>query len=221
MDNQWDMHISVMLLFDLLELTSRLDIKGEVMKELERQRQSLNQFSGSSQIDSEQLSIVLEQQKEFIARLHEQKGQITRHINNSEFLNNVRQRCASSGSAGSYDLPVYHHWLNRSLEECRTDVQNWMQPFDIVLNAIDLALKTIRQSTGFEPLQATDGFYQVALNSLRTPQLIRVRTAGDIFPEISGGKRHTTIRFFGYISVNDRTAQAPGSVSFQLALCTI
>jgi len=221
MDSEWDMHASVMLIFDLIELTSRLDIKGEVMKELERQRQSLSQFSGSSQIDSAQLSIVLKQQQEFVARLHEQKGQITRHINNSEFLNNVRQRCASSGSASSYDLPVYYHWLNRSLDECRTDIQNWIRPFEVVLGAIELALGTIRQSTGFETVSAAGGFYQVALSSQRAPHLIRVRTAGDIFPEISGGKRHMTIRFFEYISVNHRTIQAPGDVPFQLALCTL
>lgn len=219
--SEWDMHTSIMLLLDLYDLTKRLDLKSEVMKELERQRTLLNQFAGSNQIDKEQLNLVSNQQHEFIVNLHEQKGQITQHINNNEFLNSVRQRCAGSGSACSYDLPVYYHWLNRSHGECRADIQDWMQPFDVVLRAIDLTLETVRQSAGFEFVSASDGFYQDALSTVRPPQLIRVRTQGNVFPEITGGKHHVTIRFFEYTSVNDRTTQALGDVSFQLAICAI
>lgn len=168
-----------------------------------------------------QLNIVSNQQQEFIVKLHEQKGQITQHISNNEFLNNVRQRCAASGSACSYDLPVYYHWLNRSHSDCHADIQDWMQPFDTVLRAIDLTLETIRQSAGFESVSAPRGFYQDALGTVRPPQLIRVRTQGNVFPDITGGKHHLTIRFFEYASVNDRTAQAPGDISFQLAICAI
>lgn len=220
--SEWDIHTSVLLLLDLYEITSRVDLKSEVMKELERQSQSLSQFLGSSQIDSQQLSVILSKQRDLIARLHEQQGQITQHIKSSEFLNSVRQRCTASGSACSYDLPVYYHWLNRSRSECKAAIMAWLQPFDAALQAINLALETIRESTGFKVAVATEGFFQQALgNSTRPPQLIRVRTGGNIFPEISGSKHLMTVRFFEYVSVNDRTVQATDDVSFQFSLCTI
>lgn len=218
-DSRWDTHTTVMLLIDLYELTSRLDLKSEVMKELERQSQSLSQFLGSSQIDVQQLTEVLDKQRDLIARLHAQKGQITQHIKVNEFLNSVRQRCSASNSACSYDLPVYYHWLNKPRSECRAAIAQWIQPFDATLQAINLALDTIRQSTGFEKAVAAEGFFQRTLgNNTRVPQLIRIRSEGNVFPEISGSKHLMTVRFYEYTSVNDRTNQAVGDVSFKLRL---
>ena len=219
--NEWDIHTAVLLLLDLYEITSRVDLKSEVMKELERQSQSLSQFSGSSDIDSGQLAEVLNQQREFIAALHEQKGQITQHIKNNEFLNNVRQRCAASGSACSYDLPIYYHWLNHSPADCGHTIREWLAPFRPALQAIELVLSTIRQSNCFETQLAAEGFFQQTLSSMRVPQLIRVGTESNIFPEISGSKHRMSVRFFRYSSANDDASQITSDVSFQLALCTI
>ncbi|MEM7209278.1 MAG: cell division protein ZapD [Pseudomonadota bacterium] len=217
----WNSHVAVLLILDMYELTSRIDLKSEVMKELERQAQVLQQFAGSNQIDSNQLSDILEKQRAYIQQLHEQQGQLTQHIKTSEFLNNVRQRCAASGSACSYDLPIYHHWLNQSHQAIQNDIQQWMQPFETTLNAIDLILCTIRESTGFESLTAEDGFFQQALSSVRAPQLIRVKTTDNTYPEISGSKHRMSIRFFEFASVDARPSQSTGRVNFEMALCTI
>ena len=219
--SEWDVHAAVLLLLDLYEITARLDLKSEVMKELERQSQSLGQFSGSSEIDNTQLNEVLNKQREFVEALHEQKGQITQHIKNNEFLNNVRQRCAASGSACSHDLPVYYYWLNLPPDQCNATINDWLKPYEPALLAIDLVLDTIRQSTGFETKNTSDGFYQQALSSMRAPQLIRARTEERIFPEISGSKHRMSIRFFRYVSVNHDSSQVTDDVTFELALCTI
>ena len=100
---------------------------------------------------------------------------------------------------------------------CRTG----SQPFDTTLQAVNLVLETIRQSTCFEEAVATKGFFQRTLRGMRSLQLIRVRTEGDIFPEISGGKHLMTVRFLQYISVNDRAVQTSDDITFQFSLCTI
>ena len=220
-DSEWDTHAAVLLVLDLYDLTSRLDLKSEVMKELERQSNSLAQFSGSSEIDNSQLSGVLNEQRGFISQLHEQKGQITQHIKNSEFLNNVRQRCAASGTACSYDLPVYHHWLSQSHATRQLALREWLAPFQTTLSAINLILDTIRLSNAFESTVAHEGFFQQSLNSMRPPQLIRVKVSGNHFPEISGSKHRMSVRFLQYLSMEEKTPQSTGDVRFDLALCTI
>ena len=220
-DSEWDIHAAVMLVLDLYDMTCRLDLKSEIMKELDRQNQSLNQFSGSSQIDSQQLATITQQQRDFIEQLHAQKGPITQHIQNNEFLNNIRQRCAASATACSYDLPVYYHWLKQPKEQCLATIDEWIRPYKTPLLAIDQVLDTIRQSTHFEETVARDGFFQQPLTGVRTPQLVRVRVNTDLFPEISGSKHRMSVRFFHYISTDERTPQTTDDVSFQLALCSI
>ena len=220
-DCAWDIHTAVLLLIDLHDIADRTDLKVEAMKELERQSQSLSQFSGSCAIDDHCLNEMLERQRACITQLHEHNGQMAQTVKRSAFLNNVRQRCAVSGSPCSSDLPVYYHWLNASIDQCKTKLQEWMKPYRVALKAIDLALSTIRNSTYFEALEASDGFYPLTLNPKRLVQLIRVKTPGNIFPQISGNKYLVSLQFFRYTSTSQESLQAIENIKFELAVCTI
>ncbi len=219
----WDIHASVSVLLDVYDLTVRSDLKSEVMKELDRQRNALQHFAGATDIDAGQLQQLLERQAELISLLHEHKGQISQHIKSNEFLNAVRQRAAVSGIACTHDLPLYHHWLDRPAAECKQTIEGWLSPYQPLRAAINLSLEAIRESVKFRELTAERGFFQESMAGSRPLQLVRVQVPRepDLYPEISAGKHRITIRFICHRSANEKPYQALEDTPFEIAYCAI
>ncbi len=221
--SRWDTHSAMTTFFEILSISSRGDLKSEVMKELERQNNALNHLGDSPEVDKSTLLALLENQKSLIERLHSQKGQIGQHIGSTDFLNSVRQRAMVAGGTGSFDLPAYHHWLSMPADMRQQAILKWMKPFENVRESIKTCLKVIRESGHFVPEDAMQGYYQQSLKGNRQLQLLRVALlrSDNIFPEISAGKMRFSIRFFSRNSIEEKALQITDDCKFQLSLCML
>lgn len=219
----WDTHSALSTLLELVNLTSRFDIKSEVMKELERQNTAFQQFVDDPNVDDRRLASIMARQKDLIDTLHSQKGQMANLAANNEFLGTVRQRAAVSGSTCSMDLPIYQFWLSTPIEKRREEIAAWAAPMQSARAAVELTLEAIRKSSPANQQLAARGFYQQNLNPARPLQLVRVsfREHVNVFPEISAGKHRFTIRFLRHISITERPEQAAEDVVFLLTCCSI
>ncbi|MDH3452077.1 MAG: cell division protein ZapD [Gammaproteobacteria bacterium] len=219
----WDTHAALSTLLEIVNLTTRFDVKSEVMKELERQHTAFQQLVDDPGVDDRRLASIMAKQKDLIDSLHDQKGQIAHLAAHNEFLGTVRQRAAASGSTCSMDLPIYQFWLNTPIEKRREQVAAWIAPMQAVRAAVDLTLEAIRKSNAPADQIASNGFYQQNLNPARPLQLVRVsfRDTVDLFPEISAGKHRFTIRFLRHVSVDKRPEQTKDDVAFLLTCCAI
>ncbi len=221
--SKWDTHSAITTFYEILTISSRGDIKSEVMKELERQHISLTHLGQTSDVDTVALESLLVDHKTLIENLHIQKGQIGQHIGSTDFLNNVRQRAMIAGGMCSFDLPAYHHWLSMSADIRQQAFIKWLKPFENVRKAIDASLKVIRQSGHFEETVGNKGYFQEAMKGGRPLQLIRVsiKRSENSYPEISAGKMRYSIRFFSRDSIEDKAAQVTQDVHFLMSTCTL
>ena len=211
-DNYWDIHSVIMLVLDLYDLTSRSDIKREIIKELERQYYVL-QHSG----------VDLANKRQLIHLLHEQKGQANQHLKASDFLTSIRQRSAASTTLCTYDLTAYHHWLLQPLHKCRGTLNEWLAPYRPLSDAIDDILSTIRNARTTETYIAESGFYQQSLDGGRSLQLLQLTVDGreDLYPEISAGKLRVSVRFMTFDSPDIKSFQTPDDITFHLHFCEV
>ncbi len=219
----WDTHTALSTLLEIANLTTRFDIKSEVMKELERQNTAFQQFVNEPSVDGQRLAAIMAKQKDLIDALHGQKGQISHLVVQNEFLSAVRQRAAASGSTCSMDLPLYQFWLNRPIEKRRAEIAAWVAPMQTVRSAVDLTLEAIRKSNAATEQLAANGFYQQNLNPARPLQLVKVsfRHVLNVYPEFSAGKHRFTIRFLQHVSTSKRPEQTKEDVAFLLTCCAI
>ena len=226
-----DIQASIGVLLEAYELTSRNNLKTEALKELERQKQA---YQPQNPIDSddtdaaeaasvEQIGLQLENINALRDALHAQPARSSHHLQNNDFLNSVRQRCGINGSGSTYDLPLYHFWLDRDILECRDTIVEWMLPYKQLREAIDLILENIRKQGQFESTLAERGFYQNSLKTSRTPQLVRVQIPEhkNIYPEISAGIHRITIRFMEFHTANDKPVQNLQDIQFEIAVCAL
>lgn len=220
--DEWDSRASIATLLDLLSVFERTDLKNEIAKELERSAAYLTGLQDVPGVDRQRLDEVLERLDGQVDALHAMHGPVGHDLRRNEFLTDIAQRSGIPGGSCNFDLPGYHHWLNRPAEQRVTDLKAWFDGFAPVHEAVETALGLIRQSASTQQRTAAGGFYQQELATEPTCQLVRVGLpfGSPHFAEISGGKHRFSIRFMT-ASLDHRPTPTKGDVEFSLACCII
>lgn len=220
-DAFWDSWSAVATLINLQSLVDLSDIKSEVLRELERQNQTLNELNSSPKVDALKLESLVSKLTSHVKDLIGTAGRIGNQLRNNEFLATIRQRLAIPGGTCNFDAPAYCFWLNLPAEERKRCLYDWAEQFSSLRAAIFLILDLIRNNGVSSDEIATKGFFSTSLekNALRY-QLIQVilPSTDPIFPEISGGKHRVSIRFLT-LDENQRSIQIGSEIRFSLRCC--
>lgn len=219
--NVWDNTNAVNVINDILDFTSRTDIKTEVIKELERQQNTVSDLLDQPGINEKKSLKLLEDYKLLISELHNIKGAIGQSLKQNIILNASKQKSILPGSSGNFDSPLYIQWINQDSVSRTDQLADWISCFEQLKNAIKLSLKTIRNSGDNTELMAEAGFYQDNLDLSRPYQMIRVGIPNSVnyFPEISAGKHRYSIRFLRYRDFSSNPEQVRDDVPFVLCNC--
>lgn len=219
---EWHARAAVTALLDIANVLSRADIKSELLKELERYRQSLSRMANSPGVDTDRLEHILQDLHQTCQGVRKINGQLGQPLRSNEFLNGIVQRSSIAGGAFDFDLPQYHYWLQMPHNERALQLDDWRHEVTAVQNSVELLLTLIRNSAVPSQETATHGFYQKSLPGNVAAQLLRVGipSAGGIYAEISGGKHRFSIRF---MESGDwqHPVQTDQDVPFALSTCLI
>jgi cell division protein ZapD len=218
----WASRAALKSLLDILLIFSRTDLKTELIKELERHNKTLGRIKNKRGVDLKRLGQVLDELESLGERLYNMRGQIGQALRDNEFLKGVLNRSSIPGGDCSFDMPMFHYWLQRPHPVRQQDLERWLQEFSLVRETIALLLSLVRGSNQDSHETANQGFFQKGLDTDAPVQLIRVSVNADFpcYPEISGGKHRFTIRFL-VPSEEERPAQTEQDVSFTLSRCII
>lgn len=221
-ESSFDSHAALLTLIEILSLVSRGDLKQELLKELKRQIDTLEQLANKPKLNTSKLIQILSKHKNIFDRLHTVRGQIGNHLKEIDFINSIRQRAVIPGGTCDFDLPEYHHWLSLPFNQRNKVLLEWIAPFELVEKSVSHALHLIRESTQYIDKTATKGFYDQNLDPNSPNQLIRIAVAKkhNFFPECSAGKHRFSIRFLSQEHPNSTPKQSQANIDFKLACCT-
>lgn len=220
----WDSRMALQGLFDILDLTGRNEFKGELLKELERHAATLSRLRQTPGVHTAILDRVLAEIAQVTGRLHHHLDNLTMDaVRQTDFLSAIHKRHHVPGGACQFDAPALHHWLQQDSALRNRHLQEWLEPFAPLREAVMLILQLIRESATPHPELARRGFFQQGLDSTVSNQLIRVvLSSGDsLFPEISAGRHRFAIRFLEQPDPSRRAIQSTTDISFELACCAI
>ncbi len=221
--DQWDSRAVLETIIDLMALMGRADLKTELIKELERQAGLLETLRDKRGVDASRLDGVLESIRRLLTALRGSDKVPGQGLKSHELLGNVRQRTSIPAGACSFDVPAYQFWLEQPAEVRQGHLNDWLEEFADVRDAVELCLTLVRESARSTREQAGQGFFQRSLDPSVTCQMVRVVLAEgvDCFPEVSGGKHRFTIRFMTQTSPAERPTQVDADVGFELQCCVI
>ncbi|MES9880210.1 MAG: cell division protein ZapD [Sedimenticola sp.] len=218
----WASRAAISSLLDMASIFSRADIKTDLIKELKRHQKKLQGIDMSQGVDTDRLQQILDELKLITEEIHAISGQLGYSLRNNEFLKSIMQRSSIPGGNCTFDLPLYHYWLEQPYELRQAQLQEWIGTLGPVESAVTLILSLIRGSTRPTTEQAEAGFFQRNLNSQTPAQLIRVGLPCEsrLFAEISGGKHRFSVRFME-VSESERPGQTKADLPFYLNCCIL
>ena len=214
-------HNALVTMFEILDVGTRADLKSELLQEMERQKQSLEILRNNPNVDAGRLDQVVRSIERTSANLLGGTGKFGQHLRDNEWLMGIKQRCAIPGGVCEFDLPSYHYWLNRPVEERQNDLETWMRPILAVSDAASIVLTLLRESAQNSHAIARVGVYQ-QVPAGRIAQMIRIVLGPtyECVPEISANKYALNIRFIG-VGTSGRPHLYEKDVEFHLSFCNL
>lgn len=221
-ESTWSARTSIHLIIELINFFERGDLKGELIKELEKQTNYLLSLKNNSKVDSHKLDTLLEELRFYSHMLQQHVGKVGQQLKEIELINVVRQRIGIPGGSCYFDLPSLYEWLQQPAKQRTTTLKHWLSTFSDVSNAINCILNMLRNSSEIKTVTADNGFFQQTLEPSHPCQLVHVNInkSHHLFPEISGGKHRLSIRFLNN-SIQKKPEQTTLSFTFKLKCCCL
>lgn len=215
-----DHHFALTTLFEIMEVASRSELKSDVLKDLDRQKQVYNGYRGNPAISEKALDGLIAQLDEHFEALNQVSGKIGQSLHDDDFLMALRSRVVIPGGTCEFDLPAYHAWQHRDATSRGRDVAQWVASFAPLAQAIQLLLQMLRESGSSQKVMATAGQLHQNLPQGRTFQLLRLKIdpALGITPEISCNRLLVVIRMLHQQS-DGKLMATTDDVPFELTLC--
>lgn len=180
-------------LCEILEIIERNDIRSDLCKELEVQKQKLSVWMNVNGVDTQILGTMIQQLSEFILQLNA-SSQLAINLKEDRLLSAVRQRLTIPGGCCSFDLPAFYLWRQLPQDARTEQLTAWLDHFAVLDNAISFYLTLIRQSASFKQYVYSQNFHHIGDNEIN---MIRIRLPKDkhVYPQVSGHRSRYAIRF--------------------------
>jgi len=220
-DEAVDHHYALATLFEIMDVSSRADLKSDVLKDLERQRTQFNGYRGNPSISEEALDDVIRRIDHAFDGLNNLAGKAGHSLNSNEWLMGIRSRISIPGGTCEFDLPAYYAWQQHEPARRRADLNGWIATMMPLAEALKLVLALLRDSGVPHKVMSQGGQYQQSLPAGRVYQLLRLRIdpALQLVPEISGHRLMVLVRLMRQ-DAEGRLKPAGTDASFELTLCT-
>ncbi len=220
-DESPDHHAALGVLFEILEVAGRADLKSELLQELERQKKALNSLHNNPEILEDALDAVLGEIEGASTRLLGMNGKIGQHLRDDEWLMAIKQRACIPGGVCEFDLPSYHYWQHQSAALRRSHLEAWIGPMLPLHDGITILLKLLRENGKVHHFTAFHGSFQ-QMQGGRVAQMLRISldTKLPCIPEISANKYALNIRFVE-AKYTAKTTLFDQDVPFDLIFCSL
>ena len=209
-------HVFFTSLFTILDTLERNDIRGDLIKELEKLEQNMVIWSQAPDIDNSALQDNLKLTVALIAQLKSPTPDWFK-LKADKFLSSLKQRFAIQGGNSSFDLPQLKFWVHQQAGNQEADISRWLGHLEQISLSLSLILKFIRQRGSFEAIQSESGFYQDNGEGILLLR-IKVDSNANHYPTISGNRFRYSIRFMLPCAENGRR-YINQATSFHLARC--
>lgn len=215
-----DHHYAIQTLFEIMDVAARSDMKSDVLKDLDKQKQVLNGYRGNPAISEAALDQITGELETRFSALSQQTGKPGQPLTENDWLMAIRSRIGIPGGTCEFDLPAYFHWQHQPASQRQADLSGWVAVLSPLFEAIHLLLGLLRDSGKPQKVAAAGGQFQQNLPQGRTYQLLRVRLDREagLIPEISGNRLLFSVRLMR-TGDDQRLHLCPDDASFEIALC--
>jgi len=220
-ESSYDHHAAIDILFDLIEVAGRADLKSDLLQELDRQKRMLMSLQDNPEVSADALGTVLEKIERCSESLASISGKVAQPLRDNEWLMSIKQRASIPGGTCEFDLPSYHYWQHRDAETRRQFLAGWMAPLEPIRRALAIVLRLLRDGGKEHHLTAQHGNFQ-QMQGGRMAQMLRLMLDDTLpcIPEVSANKYALSIRFV-HADYAAKSTLYDEDVDFDLVFCSL
>jgi cell division protein ZapD len=185
-------------LFEVAEVLERCEWRADLLKDLAKQADKLEQWAAMPKVDISKIEQLLLQVKTLISTISKH-ARVSDQLKSDRLLSSIRQRLSLPGGNCSFDLPQLHYWLHQQPEVIQAQVKQWLLPLQPVADAIIHLLKLLREQHSYSEVIASKGFYQGVAAECG---LLRIELDSKLqcYPTVSGHKHRFAIKFISAVN---------------------
>ncbi|MDR2215625.1 MAG: cell division protein ZapD [Nevskiaceae bacterium] len=219
--SQWGSRAAVASLIDILAITTRTDVRSEVLKEIERHLAQLQKFETKPGVDMARLGALTSNLTRLRSALSAAGAAYLQPLRDSEFLAAIKHRSAIPGGTCEFDLPDYYFWLNQDAAQRSQAFSQWLALLRPLCDAVAEVLWLTRQNGHGRKETAAGGTFTINFDRDTPLQLLRICLPAEagLYPEISGSHHRCSVRFLQWNGLSARATQTDSDVPFQLITC--
>ncbi len=218
----WGSRAAMASLIDILAITTRGDVRSDVLKELEGQLSTLHEFESKAGVDNQRLKVLTANLVRLRNDLMNAGSAFLQPLRDSEFLSAIKHRSAIPGGTCEFDLPDYYYWLSQPAEVRVRTFGQWLGLLRPMCDAIAELLWLTRQNGRSRREVAKGGSFTITFDRDNPLQLLRIElpASAGMYPEISGSHHRCSVRFLTWNGLATRPSQSEQDVSFTLSCCS-
>ena len=222
MASPWGSRAAMSSLIDILAITTRGDVRSDVLKELESQLTTLNEFQSKPGVDAQRLKTLMSNLLRLRSDLASAGSAFLQPLRDSEFVNAIKHRSAIPGGTCEFDLPDYYFWLTQPDEARMRTFNQWLGLLRPMCDSIAELLWLTRQNGRSRQEIARGGTFNITFERDNPLQLLRLSlpASAGLYPEISGSHHRCNVRFLAWNGLASRPTQTEADVPFLLSCCT-
>ncbi|MCF0253053.1 MAG: cell division protein ZapD [Duodenibacillus sp.] len=219
-DNGFAFAQAFSVLFEIIELTSRQDLRKEIVQELQRCQVAL--LNRRTPAAPETAQALLAQIGRAVESLMAMQPRMTspQSLRDNEWLSMVRARTRMPGGGCTFDLPSLHYWMGRPAEERYAQFASWLRSTQPIYEGVTVLLNVLRSSVVPQVCRAEAG----SASFPPGPNLALVQIAMPVesrcIPEVSVNKFKVWVHFLE-AGPEMKTPPSRASFDFELGLCAI
>jgi cell division protein ZapD len=222
MASPWGSRAAMSSLIDILSITTRGDVRSDVLKELESQLSGLTEFESRPGVDPQRLKTFVANLQRLRSDLMSAGSAFLQPLRDSEFVTGIKHRSSVPGGTCEFDLPEYYFWLAQPDDLRMRSFNQWLGLLRPMCDAIAELLWLTRQNGRSRKEIAKGGNFTITFDRENPLQLLRISlpSALGLYPEISGSHHRCNMRFLAWKGLATRPTQAATDVEFLLSCCT-
>src|ERR1700756_3136042 len=174
MASAWGSRAAMASLIDILAVTTRGDVRSDVLKELEGQLASLSAFSSRPGVDAQRLKNLMSNLTRLRGDLMTAGSTFLQPLRDSEFLSAIKHRSAIPGGTCEFDLPDYYYWLSQPEEARGRAFNQWLGLLRPLCDAVAELLWLTRQNGRTRQEKATAGLFHITFDRDTPYQLLGI-----------------------------------------------
>lgn len=211
-------------LFELIDLTTRPDLRKDLIQELQRNRATLAATTPPECFTPDMISDYLTRIDTALKALITPNPAIKspQSLRDNDWLSTIRTRSKMPGGCCCFDLPSLHFWFGKPFEERHAQFVHWLAGTEAIKNAVDLILDILRSTISHRACSAKEGSVNLPVPTPLGWSLIQIGMPANSIhiPEVSVNKFMLWIHFLD-ASAQMRTPPSRSDIDFDLGLCGI